>query len=187
MLSPAETETLCTICLNVGVEALELAIQASNNSLDWPTISKFDLPESFIRKYAEFVHWRTITHCNQLSSAFIEEHIDRVDWHEISLRYSLSDTFMRKWIDRLDTSIICHTQKLSLQFIYDFEERFDSDAWFFISLYQPIDIELIRKHREDMMMCERVSEVIKKEHAIRTLFLKKEIPVCVIQSIQEHL
>ncbi|KAF4031366.1 hypothetical protein GN244_ATG16821 [Phytophthora infestans] len=187
MLSATETEQLCHICLSVGIDLLELAIRASNNTLHWPTISKFELSETTIHKYAEYVNWRAITRYNQLSPALIREHEDQVDWYEISIHYKLSDVLMREWIDHLDVFIICHTQTLTQSFIHEYESRFDSATWFFISIYQPITIELICKYRDDIMMSERVVTMINDDHASRALMLKNEVPICVVQIIHEYL
>ena len=51
----------------------------------WDVISgTYELPEWFIREFADYVNWKFISKYQELSEEFIREFADRVDWDWIS-------------------------------------------------------------------------------------------------------
>lgn len=190
MLTPNETSQLCTICLNISVETLEVAIIALNGAVDWNTVSVFALPESFIVKYADKLDKSRITYNSKPSEQFIDAYPRLVDWNIISTWYELSEELMRKWIDYVEMDVIAHRQVLSQQFIRDFEPRIAKDTWFYISMYQSFSIDMIdiiRKHKTDMHPTERVIRVIRNNHALATLKLIEDIPEVIVAKVGEYM
>lgn len=62
----------------------------------WRSLCERELSEDFMREYANYVDWFTISCTQTLSESFIEEFIDKVDWDNIKEHQTLSDAFIEK-------------------------------------------------------------------------------------------
>lgn len=99
---------------NVSEEFIERFIHENKNMYKyfWYDVSTFqNLSENFIEKYADMVHWVSISK-NELSEKFMETHKDKLSWYDISLLKNLSVEFIKRNIKYINKSII-HNEKIS--------------------------------------------------------------------------
>jgi hypothetical protein len=117
---------------------------------DWFSISCIpNLPNEFIEKYKDKVHWPHISKYQKLSEEFIEKFKDKVYWYHISKYQKLSEEFIDKYKDKINWYCISRFQKLSEEFI----EKFKNKVWWYqISRYQKLSPEFVLKHIDKIAM-----------------------------------
>ncbi len=72
-------------------------------TMDWKQFcSDWELPESFIRDFKDFVDWSSVSKYSKMSEKFILKFKDKVDWHNILRYQDVSLSFKYKY-NHLDT------------------------------------------------------------------------------------
>ena len=116
----------------------------NKDSKEWHEISRFSLPEAFIRKFRNNIDWIWISMYQKLSEEFIREFRDRVYWYWISFYQNLSEEFIHEFRDRVHWYWISRYQNLSENFIREFRNRID---WYFIHFYKTLTKDFVHKLR----------------------------------------
>jgi len=112
----------------------------------WKIISySLKLPEKFIEKFKDEVHWGYISARQTLSEPFIEKFKDKVNWYYISYSQTLSEPFIEKFQDYVCWEYISEDQKLSESFIEKFKDKVD---WGWISESQKLSEPFIEKFKD---------------------------------------
>lgn len=85
----------------------------------WDYLSEINLPDDFIRKYADKLDWPYLSYNNtRLSEKTLIDHCDKVDWLQLSSSLlKLSDKFILDNINRFDVHTLCLNRELSKDLI----------------------------------------------------------------------
>lgn len=113
-----------------------------NNRSWWSKISRFQLPEEFIRKYKDKLDWNNITTNGSLSEDFIEENKCLINWNLVGMGQVLSEKFIERYKYEISWYDIIRYQDLSEKFIWDNRQRV---SWDLVFQNQPVTGDFIEK------------------------------------------
>lgn len=117
------------------------SIQEDDEAVKQICYSIRPLPQSFMKKWADCLDWKTICTTQHLKNKFMDEMCDYIDFKMISWSQRLTEWFMEKWKNQLDWISISNRQEMSKEFIIDHIEYIELECLF--------DNKRVRKYGED--------------------------------------
>jgi len=140
-----------------------------NRKSDWMMISTFKLSEDFVRKFKNYICWKTYTKNPNITIDIIREFKDYIDWYTMSKYVKLSEEFIREFKGYVSWQVISSDKKLSEDFLNDFINLL---SIYNIIKFQKLSPEFIRQNKDKFaiydwkMICvyQKLSEKFIEEH-----------------------
>lgn len=111
------TNTLIKLIEKVGVDNIKKSY--------WFDISFSQLPETFIKKFKDYIDWTIFLENNKCSEKFLIKYEKYLDWTAVSQWQDLSESFIEKYQKKVNWFEIFQGQELSEEFCKRWKYKYD--------------------------------------------------------------